>query len=170
MDQSVSAVLYLRILVLTLGEMQHAGWWKSQFLSQVGLSFLDRLYSRSAFAAAVRSAARAAQLVHDANIGKGAVFHLFRLSPELERKIDTMLVKQSAELEKHYLPLLLNRPALLTELAKLANNTAASAATGPLRLTANSGQWLAVLAAAYEAAFREEGQVYPYFEEKVKLS
>jgi len=169
MGHPIFSALELRIVVLTLGEMQHAGWWKSQFLSQIGLSFLDRLYPRSAFAAAVRSATRAAQLVHDANVGKGAVFHLFRLSPELERKIDSLLVNQSARLEKDYLPLLSDRPALLTELTKLADGAAASAAAGPLRLAADSGQWLAALAAVYGAAFREGGQVFPYFEEKVKL-
>jgi hypothetical protein len=161
MGHPIFSVLQLRIVVLTLGETHHAGWWKSQFLSQVGLSFLDRLYPRSAFAAAVRSATRAAQLVHDANVGKG---------PELERKIDTVLVNHSAKLEKDYLPLLPDRPALLTELAKLTDGAAASAATGPLRLATNSEQWLAVLAAAYAAAFRDGSQVFPYFEEKVRLT
>ena len=76
----ITSILQLRILVLSLGEAHHAGWWKSQFLSPTGISFLERIYPRSKFAAAVRSATRAALTIHDTNIGKGEVFHLFRIS------------------------------------------------------------------------------------------
>ena len=57
----IHSLLRLRILVLALGETPECGWWKSKFLSTTGLSFLGRLYPRSDFAAAVRSAARAAK-------------------------------------------------------------------------------------------------------------
>jgi hypothetical protein len=53
---SFKQLLSLRIVALALSENQHTGWWRSQFLAPTSLSFLDRLYPRSAFAAAVQAA------------------------------------------------------------------------------------------------------------------
>ena len=86
-DQS-PLIVRLRILVLALGEAHMSGWWKTQFLSTTGLSYLNRLYPRSSFAAAVRSASRAAKAVHDSSIGVGNVFHLFRLPQQHERRVE----------------------------------------------------------------------------------
>ena len=86
--QSFPSVLRLRILVLALGEAHMSGWWKTQFLSVTGLSYLNRLYPRSSFAAAVRSASRAAKAAHDSSIGVGNVFHLFRLPQQHERRLE----------------------------------------------------------------------------------
>lgn len=164
MTNSVSPLLNLRILVLTLGEAHHAAWWKSQFLSHTGLSFLEHVYPRSTFAAAIRSAGRAARAVHDANVGKGDVFHLFRLSRELERQIDTTLVEQSQALQTQCHPLLMNRARLLEALDVLAGETLAASSVGPMRLLAKPGEWAPAMAAAYLQAFRDGTQVFPYFE------
>jgi ATP-dependent Lon protease len=72
-------ILTLRIVVLALGEQPPNPWWRSQFLTAIGLNYLTYTFPRSAFAAAVRSATLAARHVHDSAIGKGAVAHLFRL-------------------------------------------------------------------------------------------
>ncbi len=160
--------LELRILVLTLGEIDHAGWWKSKFMSPIGLRFLERLYPRSTFAAAVRSAGRAAKLVHDAKVGKGEVFHLFRFSPEVERKFNVILADRSSDLRQQYQSLLADKTALLTTLEKLAGQSEVPAAVGPLRLPAEENL-SAAMAAAYLGAFRTDSQVFPYFEEKVNF-
>jgi len=164
MTNSVSPLLNLRILVLTLGEAHHAAWWKSQFLSHTGLSFLEHVYPRSTFAAAIRSAGRAARAVHDANVGKGDVFHLFRLSRELERQIDAILTEQPQALQTRYHPLLTEREQLLEALKTLAGETPAGSSVGPMRLLSKPGEWAPAMAAAYLQAFRDGTQVFPYFE------
>jgi hypothetical protein len=170
MTDFLPALLELRILVLTLGESHHAGWWKSQFLSHTGLSFLERIYPRSTFAAAVRSAGQAARTVHDANVGKGDVFHLFRLSRQLERQIDTTLTEQSQTLQTQYHPLLMNREQLLQALEALAGDAPAGPSVGPMRLSVKPREWAPAMAAAYLQAFRDGTQVFPYFDvEKASL-
>ncbi len=170
MTNSFLPLLKLRILVLALSESHHAAWCKSQFLSHTGLSFLERIYPRSTFAAAVRSAGRAAQAIHDANVGRGDVFHLFRLSRELERQIDAALTGQSQTLQTQYHPLLMDREQLLEALEPLAGDAAAGSSVGPARLPARPGEWVPAMAAAYLQAFRDGTQVFPYFEaEKVSL-
>lgn len=166
MSESVPALLELRILVLTLGEAHHAGWWKSRFLSPTGLSFLERIYPRSTFAAAVRSASRAARAVHDANIGKGTVFHLFRLPRHLEREIDSELAARSNELVAHYQPLIADQAALLQALEAMGDKQPVPTTKGPVKLSLGSGELVAVMAAAYRQAFQGGTQVFPYFEDQ----
>jgi hypothetical protein len=164
MADSVLQILNLRILVLALSELHHAAWFKSQFLSHTGLSFLERIYPRSTFAAAVRSAGRAARAVHDANVGKGDVFHLFRLSREMEHQIDAVLTEQSQALQTRYYPLLMDRQQLLEALEALAGDASAESSVGPTRLPAKPGEWVPAMAATYLQAFRDGAQVFPYFE------
>ncbi len=166
MTNSVSPLLNLRILVLTLGEAHHAAWWKSQFLSHTGLSFLEHVYPRSTFAAAVRSAGRAARAVHDANVGKGDVFHLFRLSRELERQIDATLVEQSQALQTQCHPLLMEREQLLEALKALADAALTGSSVGPTQLSANEMDLVPTMAAMYLRAFSNGTQVFPYFGEE----
>ena len=158
------SLLKLRILILSLGEMHHAGWWKSQFLSPVGLSFLERIYPRSTFASAVRSACRAAQSVHDANVGKGDVFHLFRLPRQTEREIEVTLAARAGELETYFEPVIADREALLQALEASAGELPASSPLGPVRLSVRPEELVPRIAAVYYSAFREDVQTYPYFE------
>lgn len=164
MESSALSLLELRILVLTLGEAHHAGWWKSQFLSPAGLSFLERIYPRSTFASAVRSACRAARSVHDANAGKGTVFHLFRLPRQTERDIETALVVRSEELATRHQPLITDRAALLQALEAAAGELPAPLPVGPVRLSVGLKELTPAMAAAYLQAFRDGTQVFPYFE------
>ena len=157
-------LLELRILVLTLGEARHAGWWKSQFLSPVGLSFLERIYPRTTFAAAVRSGSRAALAAHDASIGRGTVFRLFRLPRHLEREIETTLTELSGRLETRFEPLLDDHAALLAQLEALADGATSSSVVGPVSLAHGPGELTPALAAAYLRAFRDGAQAFPYFE------
>lgn len=163
-ESSTQILLHLRILVQTLGEVHHAGWWKSQFLSPIGLNFLERIYPRRAFAAAVRSAGRSALSVHDANIGKGSVFHLFRLPRHLERELDRELTERSDQLATRLEPVLGDRAALQEQLAALADDVPASSAVGPVALSADSTDLAPDIAAVYIQAFREGTQAFPYFE------
>jgi hypothetical protein len=73
------ALLRLRIAVAYLGEKEQFAWWSTRFLGSTGRRFLEFIYPRSAFAAAVTSASEAAKTFHDFRIGKGRIYHLFRL-------------------------------------------------------------------------------------------
>ncbi|MGO9120755.1 MAG: BrxE family protein [Desulfomonilaceae bacterium] len=74
--------LRLRALVVALGECACPPWWKTEFMNETGFRFLERLYPRSYFRAAVHAAGQAACEIHDRAVGRLGVYHLFRL-PEL---------------------------------------------------------------------------------------
>ena len=165
--ESPNSILQLHILVLTLGESHHAGWWKSQFLSPTGISFLERIYPRSKFTAAVRSASRAALAIHDANIGKGEVFHLFRLSRSYELEIEKLLKERSGELEAGFLSILDNETELMEKIQILAGSVEIEDAVGPVKVAGGSEENIHNLAANYFCAFNKGTQVFPYFEEGI---
>lgn len=79
--------LRLRALVLALGESVNPAWWKTEFMNETGLRFLERLYPRSSFRAAIHAAGRVACDVHDRSVGRIGVYHLFRLPESLEAEI-----------------------------------------------------------------------------------
>ena len=144
-----------------------SGWWKTQFLSTTGLSYLSRLYPRSSFAAAVRSAGRAAKAIHDSSIGVGNVFHLFRLPQQHERHLEEFVRAHGADLQDVFTPMLSQREQLLKALDDLGD-TNSHTALGPLRLGTladlQTDGWTAACASAYANAFREGSKVFPYFE------
>ncbi len=158
------ALLHLRIIVLALGESTHAGWWKSQFLSPVGQRFLNQLYPRSEFAAAVRSAIRAAKPVHDSSIGLGGVFHLFRLPQDVERHLSQTLLAKDSNLQTEITPWLAQQDNLLDALNRLGQPPLKRVLNGPQRMGSprdiRSGTWIESVAAAYCAAFRAGSRVY----------
>ncbi len=168
-DQDSRDLFRLRLLVLTLGEANMSGWWKTQFLSATGLSYLSRLYPRSSFAAAVRSASRAAKVVHDSSIGVGSVFHLFRLPQQQEWHLEEFLRAHGDELSQMLMPMLSQREQLLQALDDLGGANSHTA-IGPLRLGTladlQTDGWIAACASAYATAFREGSKVFPYFEAK----
>jgi len=171
---NVVPLLELRIVVLALGEARHAGWWRSQFLSPVGLSHLSYIYPRSNFGAAVRAASRAARAVHDASIGIGDVFHLFRLPLTLERRVDDVLRDSEADLLFQFGTALPQKHDLLDKLAALAEGIPdASLQAGPRRLgTLPDLKYpinVAAMASIYHAAFGNGAKAFPYFDgEKTK--
>jgi hypothetical protein len=172
-SEQTNYLLQLRVLVLALGEAPHAGWWKSQFLTPTGLNYLSRLYPRSSFAAAVRSAGEAARLVHDSSIGVGQVFHLFRLPLDEERRLETALQEIGAELQAELAPLLPQHEQLLARLEQLADGRPARATAGPQEVGRlrdwHTGKLLSPMAGMYAAAFQGGTRVFPYIRADVKL-
>ncbi len=83
-------VFRLRALVLALGESASPAWWNTQFMNETGLRFLERLYPRTFYKAAVHAAACAASDVHDKAAGRVGVYHLFRLPETLEAAVTRM--------------------------------------------------------------------------------
>jgi hypothetical protein len=86
----------LRILVGFLGEKDQLDWWDCSFLNATGRKFVAIDYPRSSLAAAANAATEAARRVHDSRIGKGRVFHLFRLPHAMEQKLHRHLLEMDA--------------------------------------------------------------------------
>lgn len=78
----------LRAVVSALGESVKPQWWKTEFMNDAGFKFLERLYPRTYFHAAVNSAGRAACEAHDKAVGRIGVYHLFRFPASLEFEIN----------------------------------------------------------------------------------
>jgi len=159
------SIIELRVLVLALGESQPEGWWNSQFLSKVGISYLDRVYPKTKFANAIQSATQVAKAVHDQALGKGDVYHLFRLAPRLERDISKELLENSSKIEEQYTDILNERDALLIALQELAGDVEATDGVGPVQLSDSAKQLIPKMAALYHFAFQQGKQLYPYLEE-----
>src|SRR5438309_500108 len=89
----VDNIIRLRLLVGFLGEKRHAGWWDSGFLDPTGGRFLSATFPRTFLVAGIRSATEAARLVHDSQIGRVGVFHLFRLPVDIEDRLEVHLTE-----------------------------------------------------------------------------
>jgi hypothetical protein len=72
-------VALLRAIIAALGERASPPWWRTQFLTEIGLRTVGRIVPRTAVPAAVVSTSIAARAEHDRWIGVGRRFHLFRL-------------------------------------------------------------------------------------------
>lgn len=85
-------LIILRSIVGFLGEKSQLGWWDTDFLSPSGFQFLNINFPRSAFSAGCNSVTEAAKHLHDKRIGKGGVYHLFRLPAYPEEAIHRSLL------------------------------------------------------------------------------
>jgi hypothetical protein len=83
----IEQLALLRALVAFLGEKDQFGWWDCSFLGSTGRKYLAITHPRSHVATGVMAACEAARRVHDARIGKGRVYHLFRLPHATEQKL-----------------------------------------------------------------------------------
>ena len=156
----------LRVIILALGEHATPPWWRTQFMSDVGLRTMAIVFPRTSFSAAVESAWNVARTDHDGRIGRGR-YHLFRL-PELLESCVTAFI--AGEQGKQELNLLVGgqKGALLSRLNSLANGRTAKITTGPVSF-GDSGRLadpdvLAELAAFYQCAISRSTRCYPYFE------
>ncbi len=162
-------LIWLRILVASLGETCTPPWWRTQFLTDAGLRTTARIFPRTAVASAVNSVSEAARLEHDKKVGVGRRYHLFRLPTQWEERISTELTEQAnlAEL-KHVI--VSGRDALLRELESLARKTKPGGQEGPVLLGSairiGEPKAIAELAGYYLHAFTANLRCYPYFEEQ----
>jgi hypothetical protein len=115
-------VLRLRALVLALGETAAPPWWRTEYLSGAGLRILERIYPRTAFAAALYATGAAARTIHDASTRRGSIYHLFCLPIPREREIHTLLsATHNARLSEELRPALGNRDELMDQFRALAS-------------------------------------------------
>lgn len=162
-NRPVNNIIRLRLLVGFLGEKRQAGWWDSRFLDSTGGQFLSAAFPRTFLVAGIRSATEAARLVHDSQIGRVGIFHLFRLPVDIEDRLEVHLAEVANSWAK---PALSDRDNALIELRQFAE-CRISAPKGPVQIgvpgkiltTASVSE----LAAHYESAFSNSFQCFPYF-------
>ena len=160
--------LYLRVIVTALGEVSQPPWWRTQYLSETGMRFLERLYPRTAFAAAVRATGMAACAIHDGSIGHGRLYHLFRLPIALEQEMQTLLLGEyGTGLAQEMRPALGNAEELINQLHALAAEVPKET-IGPWRIgkgtDLNRPEVYRRMAGAYVHAFQTGDKIFPYVE------
>jgi hypothetical protein len=164
----VRQILRLRILVAALGERTTPQWWRTQFLKEVGLRAMGRVFPRTAVSAALKSVTIAACAEHDKRIGVGGRYHLFRLPVALEQSLaatmseDEFRSQTSAIIAKE-------QEGLIQELVAMANGRTIASADGPVKLgsVARLAEKAGVeeLAANYRLSFEMNRRTFPYFED-----
>jgi len=161
-------VLRLRALTLALGECCRPPWWTTQFMSETGMRFLERLFPRTFFHAAIHSAGRAACYVHDSAVGRVAVYHLFRLPEALEAEAARVPPDFDNDFVARFRRGLGNADTLLGLLAELGEGRfGVDAAPGARRIGTDADSMTSAglrrAAAIYHHAFGQGKPAFPYF-------
>lgn len=161
-------VIHIQALVLALGESVQPPWWKTEFMSKTGMSFLERLYPRSYYRAAVHAAGKAACEVHDRAVGRVGAYHLFRLPESIEIEIYSLAPSSDDEFTDFFYSCL-EQPEKLMELllAISAGEVQKSITPGPKKMGSGAAlltpEAFASIASVYQTAFKQGKPVYPYF-------
>lgn len=169
MDSSgqIYDLLQLRTIVAVLGERVTPPWWRTQFLTDVGLRALIRVFPRTAASAALNSVLIAARDDHDKRIGVGHRYHLFRLPSATEHAVAALLTGEA--FEARTTDIVSKAPDdLIQELATMAHDREGLRADGPLRLGPTTDVVTAgveALAAHYCHSFQSNRRVFPYFDD-----
>jgi len=137
-------------------------------MNEAGLRFLERLYPRTSFPAAVHAAGKAACDVHDRAVGRIGVYHLFRLPESLESEISRIPPDFDEEFVSRFREGLGSSEKLMNLLAALCKGaTGLDTDSGARRIGTDKD--LVTLAgvkrtaAAYHHAFDQGRPAFPYF-------
>lgn len=156
-------IIKLRAFVGYLGEKSQHSWWDTNFLSETGRQFLSINFPRSSFSAGVNSVSTAARRLHDERIGKGGVYHLFRLPIAIEENLHGMLLDFNVDV---IIPDLSDTNAAMDRLEQFMGN-GVSAPAGPVQIGTMKNILnnfsIQELAAHYLDAFNNKKQCFPYF-------
>lgn len=159
-------VIRARWLVGSLGEGATPAWWQSEASTAAGQRMLARIFPRTALAAALQTTARAAEVVHDAHIGRHGVYHLFRLPAADETAIRELLTAPQAADILRPLAAIVDRQERLKALQQLAPTAVARGGVGPQRVgrveDLHQARALSLMCATYAAGFAAVQPVYPY--------
>lgn len=165
-ENPIRDILLLRTIVATLGERTTPPWWRTEFLTDVGLRALTRVFPRTAASAALSSVLIAARVEHDRRIGLGGRYHLFRLPGNLEHGA-ALLMSEKAFTTRTAALVSKGPDDLIHDLATIARGRKESTAEGPIRLGPSAGiadpLGIEGLAAHYRYSFETSHQAFPYF-------
>lgn len=159
-------VIRARWLIGSLGEDATPNWWQSEASTAVGQRMLARLFPRTSLGAVIQTTSRAAEVMHDARIGRHGVFHLFRLTAADEAAMHELLTGTQAADLLGPLAALVDRQERLEALLRLAPTGNATSAIGPQRIGTvedlHQERALPLICATYAAGFAAAQPVYPY--------
>src|SRR6267378_8116827 len=131
-QDTVRELFLLRVVVAAIGERTSPPWWRTQFLTDVGLRTMTRIFPRTGISSGIESASKAARAEHDTRIGNGR-YHLFRLPEPVESSVIAVAFEDKANEELS--PLFTGgKEALLARLESLVNGRAVKSAEGPVSL------------------------------------
>ena len=161
--EAIKTFIQLRLVVGYLGQRKQAGWWDCDLLDATGMRFLETVFPRTARSAALRSTAEAACIVHDKALGRVGNYHLFRLPPALEDRLENCideldLTESSKQID--------SRDSAMDVLKGFAD-AVVKAPSGPVqvgverRILASTA--VHELAAHYHSAFQDGIRCFPYF-------
>jgi hypothetical protein len=157
----------LRALVLALGETANPAWWKTEFMNETGLRFLERLYPRTYIQAAIHAAGKAAEDAHDKAVGRIGVYHLFRPPESLETELIRMSPDPDDEFIVSFRTALGQPEKLIGLLTLLCDGTVIDTAPGAKRIGSEKDimtvAGLKKAAAVYHLAFIHKKTGFPYF-------
>ncbi len=163
---SIEDLITLRAIVGFLGEKSQFGWWDTNFLSPTGLQFLAINFPRSTFSAGSNSVTEAAKHLHDERIGKGGVYHLFRLPAYPEEAIHRNMLSMDSD---SILSCLKSKDNALDRLESLFSNTSGKP-EGPVQIGTLKDIFedraVKKLAMNYYSAFTNGKMCFPYFSDK----
>lgn len=156
----------LRVLVGFLGESPQNEWWDTNFLSKTGLQFLEISFPRTAVAAGCVSVSEAAKKLHDERIGKGGVFHLFRLPSAFEERVHRHLLSVQPD---ELLNAIETKETALSKLEEFAESSGGTS-EGPIHIgnadEILTGHAVSEMAMHYLNAFSKGVMTFPYFTER----
>jgi len=159
----IEQLLNLRLIVGYLGQGKQSAWWDCNFLDATGIRFLETTFPRTAKSAALRSTSDAACAVHDKALGRIGSYHLFRLPPALEDRIEHAYEK--IEWESSFTQIESRESAL--DALNIIADAVVNAPEGPVQVGVEkripTTTALHELAAHYHSAFQEQIRCYPYF-------
>jgi hypothetical protein len=160
-------LLLLRTFVAVLGERATPQWWRTQFLTDIGLRTLTRVFPRTAPSAALSSVVIAARDDHDKRIGIGRRYHLFRLPSNMEHALAAQLTMAAFAVRMMNI-VSRGRDDLIHQIATMVNGRDAAAAGGPVRVgsIADIGRdGIERLATEYHHSFETDRRAFPYFDD-----
>jgi hypothetical protein len=159
----IEQFIQLRAAVGFLGEKDQFRWWDTAFLGPTGQKYLAINFPRSALAAGMNAVTAAAKRLHDSRIGKGGVYHLFRMPVAIEEKLHRQLLEA---LPDSISPFLQSKEGALQKL-KLMFESGVSASEGPVQVGTEkkilSNFAVEEMAKHYYDAFATGKQTFPYF-------
>src|SRR5438132_12956345 len=143
----------LRLAVGYLGERKQLGWWDCNFLDPTGLRLLEMTFPRTARQAALRSTTEAASASHDRALGRVGTYHLFRLPPALEDRLEEHL--ESFDWARA-MKIIESKEAALATLRRMADHSL-KAPEGPVQVGVETKiatvEAVREMAAHYDSAF-----------------
>ncbi len=164
----IREILLVRTIVAILGERTTPPWWRTQFLTDVGLRALTRVFPRTATSAALNSVLMAARAEHDKRIGLGGRYHLFRLPGSLEHGVAILMSEEVFATQAGAL-VSKGQDDLIHELGTVARGRKETPTDGPIRLGPTAGivdiPSVEGLAAHYSHSFQTNRRAFPYFDD-----